>query len=1134
MAATVTVYTNFASGSDQIGWNGIAGDLDGWLVVIHAMAGGNIAKMGGDPSEFSPVWPPGAWQFLGQADAGDGLLHIRAWATKFHDLNVRDLTLPNDSGAGAESHSHLYFLSGTREGEDITDVFSVGAVASTTAGTAQAVPLYGVDGTELLIGAWLGNSLANYTALGGLTMRAELDAAFSTSRTGEQTLSATGPDSRSATFSSSAIWAALTIAVRQPSAGSVTFPQQPLRMKTELALGANPGQDPALWAGLWTDVTDDAQPRNGGVTIARGRADEASSVNPSSMAVTLDNSSGKYVRLNPLGPYYGQLSKNTPIQHWVDFGLGWLLRFRGFISEFPPRSQGGTIDEHMPIEASGVTRRLARGRVLNSPLRKAIPSRGNAIGYWPLESDGASGLANGLPMRIRGGATFGDGGPPGSAGALTAPFGSSTFSTIQGMPSTGSWQVSWWIEPSSDLSSVMCWVMPNSFYARWFAYVPTSGVNDVIVLEVYPADSNTGGFSANGTISIRNLGVALITVRAKTSGSDIAVSVFVNGVLDFTTTGTGASVLPLTTVGVNNLAFGSPLTLGGDISHVYVSTLSTGTSDTTFAASLDWLTAAGSGYAGERACDRIRRVSNEESVPVAIVGDDGRSEPMGPQPISNFLTVLTDVENTDGGMLFERRDARLAYQARAGRYNATPALTLDYASGHVAPPLEPTDDDQHIINDFTASRDGGLSARVFDQGHIDSVGEYASSESVNVDDDDQLADQAGWRVHLGTADDLRYPSLTPNLNGKPVLVPDWAALDVGQAVAMTTPGRDLPPGTIDAFAEGYTETIDTASWNATANCSPGKPWKVIVLDDSILGRVDTDGSALNSSATTTATSLSVKTLSGPLWTTDPADLPFDWVIGGEVVRVLDPANRITDTFTRSASSSWGTADTGQSWATSGGSAANYSVTGSTGRVSLTDVTTRRFTSIGSGLTDATAAITVSVPVTALTDTITAGIVMRYTDDNNLYLAQLTFATNGKITVELFKRVTGTFTSLGSAVDVLAYSPGVPVRMRAWCVGTMLQARVWQADQIEPGVWHASAVDATFSSGKIGTKTSLGAANTNTLPVAIDYDDFDILTPAVTGTSSPQTVKVVRSINGVVKTHAANEDVRLALPPILSL
>lgn len=56
-------------------------------------------------------------------------------------------------------------------------------------------------------------------------------------------------------------------------------------------------------------------PGNGGgqpITYSSGRPDEAATVDPGKMSLTLDNSDGRFSTHNPLGPYYGQLSRNTP------------------------------------------------------------------------------------------------------------------------------------------------------------------------------------------------------------------------------------------------------------------------------------------------------------------------------------------------------------------------------------------------------------------------------------------------------------------------------------------------------------------------------------------------------------------------------------------------------------------------------------------------------------------------------------------------------------------------------------------------------------------------------------------------------------------------------------------------------
>lgn len=69
----------------------------------------------------------------------------------------------------------------------------------------------------------------------------------------------------------------------------------------------------AFLGGDWLDITADvrqAQP----ITIKGGAKDEASSVSPSSCKFTLNDPDGDYNPRNPLGQYYGDLGKNTPVR----------------------------------------------------------------------------------------------------------------------------------------------------------------------------------------------------------------------------------------------------------------------------------------------------------------------------------------------------------------------------------------------------------------------------------------------------------------------------------------------------------------------------------------------------------------------------------------------------------------------------------------------------------------------------------------------------------------------------------------------------------------------------------------------------------------------------------------------------
>ena len=278
--------------------------------------------------------------------------------------------------------------------------------------------------------------------------------------------------------------------------------------------------------------------------------------------------------------------------------------------------------------------------------------------------------------------------------------------------------------------------------------------------------------------------------------------------------------------------------------------------------------------------------------------------------------------------------------------------------------------------------------------------------------------------------------------------------------------------------------------------------------------------------------LSVATTSGPLWSVSADDYPIDVMVGGERMTVENPSAGLTDTFTRTVSNGWGTADSGDVWTTSGGSASDYSVNGSSGLVSLGSVNVRfTVTPVGPNVTIYDS---VTVPVTATGASISGGYVARYTDDNNFYLYQILHDSGGLIDLQIVKRVAGTFTTLGSASDIIGYTPGVPTHVRCLCSGSTLTVKIWRDGSVEPAAYQLTATDTTFTSGSVGTHSNLLSSNTNTLPVVVTYDNIGVAAAGVAGSSSPQTFTVTRSVNGIVKAHDAGDAVTLFQPAELAI
>jgi hypothetical protein len=229
-------------------------------------------------------------------------------------------------------------------------------------------------------------------------------------------------------------------------------------------------------------------------------------------------------------------------------------------------------------------------------------------------------------------------------------------------------------------------------------------------------------------------------------------------------------------------------------------------------------------------------------------------------------------------------------------------LTLNYTSNQLADALTPVDDDSLVRNDITVTRNTGAQARsVLDSGTLsvslppDGIGRYTDSLTLSIGDDTQLADQANWRLHLGTVDEARYPSISLNLRHSTFtssVTTRQAALfiDIGDRVVVADPPSWLPPDDISILMFGSAEYISGQEHTLKFNCVPESGYRIGFANmtddqDTDYGRVDTEGSTLNGNITTTATSISIATTSGPVWTTTAGDLPFDIVIGGEVMTV---------------------------------------------------------------------------------------------------------------------------------------------------------------------------------------------------------------------------------------------------------
>ena len=165
-----------------------------------------------------------------------------------------------------------------------------------------------------------------------------------------------------------------------PAPGAV-FPANILGTKVELFIN-----------GTWTDITTFVLARDK-MVIRRGRQDESATMTPSTLALTLNNTDGRFSPRNTTGAYYPYLGRNTQIRVSINTtsttGVQYSgYRFTGEVSAWPPRWDTSGTDIYVPITASGVMRRFQQNATAGSAIRRYIGLLTGSlipVAYWPME-----------------------------------------------------------------------------------------------------------------------------------------------------------------------------------------------------------------------------------------------------------------------------------------------------------------------------------------------------------------------------------------------------------------------------------------------------------------------------------------------------------------------------------------------------------------------------------------------------------------------------------------------------------------------------------------------------------------------------------------------------------------------------
>lgn len=259
------------------------------------------------------------------------------------------------------------------------------------------------------------------------------------------------------------------------------------------------------------------------------------------------------------------------------------------------------------------------------------------------------------------------------------------------------------------------------------------------------------------------------------------------------------------------------------------------------------------------------------------------------------------------------------------------------------------------------------------------------------------------------------------------------------------------------------------------------------------------------------TSLYVATTTGPLWTTTPAQFPFDVRVGGERMTVTAIASALADTFTRTVSGGWGSP-----WTVS---AASQFLTNGTRAAIGVNVTGTVFTATVAGL-----GVDYDVTVHFVPTAVAAGAQFEQrlrvrSNGTAFYESLVQYQTTGVIDLYL----TRSGTSLSSLASHMAYGAGTTVAVRLQVSGSTIRHKIWDASGAEPASWAADVTDTAVvgaSTDGIQLAARRIAGNTQT-GLAVAFDNVTV--------TNPQLFTVTRAVNGVEKGHAAGAAVSLWNP-----
>ncbi len=541
-----------------------------------------------------------------------------------------------------------------------------------------------------------------------------------------------------------------------------------------------------------------------------------------------------------LGIFGWKLTSNTNSPALFEFDdieiVG--LEFTGYVSEWPTEWDMTGRNSWAAIRASGVMRRLrqVRGNTLLSPLRRQLPKY-NPTGYWPLE-DGARALSFASAVTGRQPAKFtkmdlaADDSLPGSLAAPTFNAADGTIVAFNQTDQNGQgFAVSFLAKIGTNpLSKTRLFRVTTNRgnAARIDCSLSYNGTNGVRYIDVFDSEGNSLGTASNTVTSVTDWtadwhGFCLIV---ELNGGNTLGTFLNHRVGDTVAFFSQASWATGLTPWAKTITVGGTDWNGTSVAHLFCGL------ETLPFVSYPFFNAS-SGFDSENADERVERLGGEANIAVMI--EPGTTVDLGPQRKIRPVENMQAAADAEAGILYEWGNG-VGLRPRAARRNQSVHMELSVASRHLAEPPKPVRDDQRVRNSVTISRDNASSATAIDTDHIDRVGEYEESVSLNLYNDIPLQAHAEFRLFAGTRRAMRWPGVRLDFARNPDLLPTWRTAPYGFRLTVDTGLTQMTGADPDLLAEGYSASLDNLSWTVDLDCSDATLWDTGIYNDGTANR----------------------------------------------------------------------------------------------------------------------------------------------------------------------------------------------------------------------------------------------------------------------------------------------------------